>query len=135
MYILQGIGVQVDSPALQDIIKPYYDSMIAELIVYGVDRKDALRRCNRALGNLLLKALDDDPVTQSIINNKDFIAGKYNTGFIEKFIKKRIILPLFCSTPKIRRKAHEKLKSRSQRNRSDSGHPSNDLGAIRSVTA
>ncbi|MDD3702600.1 MAG: acetyl-CoA carboxylase biotin carboxylase subunit [Victivallaceae bacterium] len=90
MYIPSGgIGVRVDSHCFTGYkIKPYYDSMIAKLIVYGVDRKDALRRCNRALGEFIIEGVKTTiPFTQSIINNKDFIAGKYNTGFIEKFIK------------------------------------------------
>lgn len=84
-----GIGVRVDSHCFSGYkIQPYYDSMIAKLIVHGTDRNDALRRCNRALHEFVIEGVKTTiPFAQSIINNKDFIAGKYNTGFIEKIMK------------------------------------------------
>ena len=62
--------------------------MIAKLIVHGADRNDALKRCNRALHEFVIEGVKTTiPFALSIINNKDFMAGKYNTGFIEKIMK------------------------------------------------
>ncbi|MDD2478796.1 MAG: acetyl-CoA carboxylase biotin carboxylase subunit [Victivallaceae bacterium] len=84
-----GIGVRVDSHCFSGYkIQPYYDSMIAKLIVHGADRNDALKRCNRALHEFVIEGVKTTiPFALSIINNKDFMAGKYNTGFIEKIMK------------------------------------------------
>lgn len=84
-----GIGVRIDSHCFSGYkIQPYYDSMIAKLIVYGANRNDALKRCNRALHEFIIEGVKTTiPFAQSIINNKEFMSGKYNTGFIEKFMK------------------------------------------------
>ncbi len=86
-----GIGVRVDSHCFTGYkIPPYYDSMIAKLIVYDVDRASALKRCSRALQEFVVEGVKTTiPFANTIINNKDFGAGKYNTGFIEEFMKEK----------------------------------------------
>jgi acetyl-CoA carboxylase biotin carboxylase subunit len=69
-------------------IPPYYDSMVAKLIVYGDDREQALARCRRALDEFVVDGVKTTiPFTQIVLNNKDFVAGKYNTGYLEKIIQ------------------------------------------------
>jgi acetyl-CoA carboxylase biotin carboxylase subunit len=81
-----GIGVRIDSAVFQGyIIPPTYDSMIAKLIVYGRDREEALNKMKRALGEFVIEGVDTNIDFQyKILNNRSFIEGKYNTGFINK---------------------------------------------------
>lgn len=86
-----GIGVRVDTHVYSGYkIPPYYDSMIAKLIVHGKDRKHALARCSRALEEFIVEGVKTTiPLSQKIIQNKDFAAGKYNTGFVEKMMQEQ----------------------------------------------
>jgi acetyl-CoA carboxylase biotin carboxylase subunit len=86
-----GIGVRVDSHCYTGYrIPPYYDSMIAKLIVHDVDRASALKRCSRALQEFVVDGVKTTiPFANTIINNKEFGAGKYNTGFIEALMKEK----------------------------------------------
>ena len=53
-----GIGVRVDTLAHQDgIIPPYYDSLVAKLIVYGEDRDEAIARMRRALDMFVIEGI------------------------------------------------------------------------------
>ena len=81
-----GIGVRVDTHAYTGYtIPPYYDSMIAKLIVKGSTREQALARCRRALDEFVVEGIATTiPFAQQILGNKDFIAGHYDTGFIER---------------------------------------------------
>ncbi|QSH41469.1 acetyl-CoA carboxylase biotin carboxylase subunit [Lentisphaerota bacterium ZTH] len=84
-----GIGVRIDSHVYSGYtIPPYYDSMIAKLIVKGKDRKQALIRCRRALEEFTVEGISTTiPFTQQVISKKDFAQGKYDTGFIEKMMQ------------------------------------------------
>ena len=68
-------------------IPPYYDSMIGKLIVHGNNRAEALAICRRALGEFVIEGVKTTiPFQMKIINHKDFAAGKYDTGFVEKML-------------------------------------------------
>ena len=84
-----GIGVRIDSHVYSGYtIPPYYDSMIAKLIIHGDDRQHAIERCKRALEEFVVEGIDTTiPFTQFIINNKDFVDGDYNTGFLERLLQ------------------------------------------------
>ncbi len=81
-----GIGVRVDTHVYSGYrIPPYYDSMIAKLIVKGADREQAIARCRRALDEFTVEGVKTTiPFSQQIVHNKDFIAGHYDTGFVER---------------------------------------------------
>ncbi len=81
-----GIGVRIDSHVYSGYkIPPYYDSMICKLIVKGANREQALERCRRALDEFVVEGIKTTiPFSQQILANKDFIAGHYDTGFIER---------------------------------------------------
>lgn len=83
-----GPGVRVDTHVYTGYrIPPYYDSMIAKLIVVGADREQALARCRRALDEFIVEGVSTTiPFSQLIMSNKDFIAGHYDTGFIERMM-------------------------------------------------
>jgi acetyl-CoA carboxylase, biotin carboxylase subunit len=83
-----GIGVRVDTWAYTDcVIPPYYDSLVAKLITYGVDRQEAIQRMQRALGMFIVEGIHTSiPLHQKILADPDFQAGKFDTNFIKRFM-------------------------------------------------
>jgi acetyl-CoA carboxylase biotin carboxylase subunit len=83
-----GMGVRVDSAAYADaVIPPYYDSMIAKLIVKGRDRAEAIARMKRALDMFVIEGIKTSiPLQRRILSDPDFAAGKFDTHFIEKLL-------------------------------------------------
>jgi acetyl-CoA carboxylase biotin carboxylase subunit len=86
-----GIGVRVDTWAYTDcVIPPYYDSLVAKLIVYGNDRAEAIRRMQRALSMFIVEGIHTSiPMQQKIMADPDFKAGKFDTNFIKRFMKEK----------------------------------------------
>ena len=83
-----GLHVRVDS-ALYDGYKipPYYDSMIAKLIVYGQNRNDALMRLKRALEEFVIHGPKTTiPLHQALIENPDFLNGDYSIKWLENWL-------------------------------------------------
>lgn len=82
-----GFGIRVDSHSYPGYkIPPYYDSMIGKLICWGRDREEARRRMYRALKEYVVTGIKTTiPFHQDIIENKTFISGKFNTGFIAEY--------------------------------------------------
>jgi acetyl-CoA carboxylase biotin carboxylase subunit len=86
-----GLHVRVDS-ALYDgyRIPPYYDSLIAKLIVYGANRNDALMRLRRALEEFVIHGPKTTiPLQQAIIEAPDFIDGNYSIKWLERWLAAR----------------------------------------------
>ncbi|MEQ8897218.1 MAG: acetyl-CoA carboxylase biotin carboxylase subunit [Roseovarius sp.] len=84
-----GLGVRMDS-ALYDGYKipPYYDSLIAKLIVHGRDRQSALARLNRALGELIVDGVDTTvPLFHALLQEEDIQTGTYNIHWLEKWLE------------------------------------------------
>ncbi|HXK61627.1 MAG TPA: acetyl-CoA carboxylase biotin carboxylase subunit [Acidobacteriota bacterium] len=81
-----GPGIRVDSCAYSDyVVSPHYDSLIAKLIAYGKDRREALARLNRALEMFAIEGIETTiPLHKKIINHPDFITGKFGTSFLEQ---------------------------------------------------
>jgi acetyl-CoA carboxylase biotin carboxylase subunit len=81
-----GPGVRVDTGVFSGAeISPYYDPMIAKLICYGVSRKQAMRRMSRALAEYhILGVTANTAFHQNILQNNDFIAGNFDTKFVEE---------------------------------------------------
>jgi acetyl-CoA carboxylase biotin carboxylase subunit len=81
-----GIGVRVDTHAYEGyMIPPYYDSMIAKLIVTADTRGEAIARMYRALDEFVIEGIASTiPFHKKLMRNKKFIEGKFDTGFIEK---------------------------------------------------
>ena len=84
-----GTGVRVDSAAYADaVIPPYYDSMIAKLIVKGRDRAEAIGRMKRALEMFVIEGIKTSiPLHRRILADPDFAAGKFDTHFIERLLR------------------------------------------------
>jgi len=68
-------------------ISPFYDSMIAQLIVHGKDRKDAIKRLLKALDETSIKGVCTNiSLLKRILNDDTFIKGVYDTGFLPSFL-------------------------------------------------
>jgi acetyl-CoA carboxylase biotin carboxylase subunit len=85
-----GPGVRVDSFAHAECtVSPYYDSMIAKIIVHGRDRREAIARMRRTLEMTVIEGIKTSvPLHLKIMNDPDFQAGRMNTGFMERFMPK-----------------------------------------------
>ncbi|HWG58319.1 MAG TPA: acetyl-CoA carboxylase biotin carboxylase subunit [Candidatus Acidoferrales bacterium] len=81
-----GPGIRVDTAAYSDaVIPPYYDSLIAKLIAHGRDRAEAIARMNRALDGFVVQGIKTTiPLQKKILAHPDFIAGKFDTHFLER---------------------------------------------------
>ena len=85
-----GLGIRVDSEIYSGYsIPPFYDSMIAKLIVHGKTRNAALMRLRRALEEFVIEGVKTTiPLHQEIISQAEFIDGQYNIHWLEKFMEK-----------------------------------------------
>ena len=83
-----GTGVRVDSAAYSGaLIPPYYDSLVAKLIVKGRDRGEAIGRMKRALEMFVIEGIKTSiPLHRRILADPDFAAGRFDTHFIEKLL-------------------------------------------------
>jgi acetyl-CoA carboxylase, biotin carboxylase subunit len=82
-----GPGVRVDTAAHAECtIPPYYDSMIAKIIVHGRDRQEAIARMKRTLEMSVVEGIRTSiPLHLKILNDPDFVAGRLSTHFMERF--------------------------------------------------
>ena len=83
-----GPGVRVDTFAHSECtVSPYYDSMIAKIIVHGRDRQEAIARMRRTLEMTVIDGIKTSiPLHLKILADKDFIAGRLSTSFMERYI-------------------------------------------------
>ena len=85
-----GPGVRVDSGCYSGItIPPYYDSMIAKLIVYGENRKSCIARLERALEEFVVDGIKTTiPFYQKILKEENFLNGNYDIHWVENYMEK-----------------------------------------------
>ncbi len=85
-----GLGVRLDTAAYQGyLIPPYYDSLIAKLIVWGRDRAEAISRGRRALDFFVIEGIKTTiPLHRRILDDPDFVAGRLSTRFMERMSAK-----------------------------------------------
>jgi acetyl-CoA carboxylase biotin carboxylase subunit len=83
-----GPGVRVETFAHSECtITPYYDSMIAKIIVQGRDRAEAIARMRRTLEMTVIEGIKTSiPLHLRILNDRDFVAGTVSTSFMERFL-------------------------------------------------
>jgi acetyl-CoA carboxylase biotin carboxylase subunit len=86
-----GNGVRVDTAQYAEgVVPPYYDSLIAKLIVHGVDRAEAIAKMERALSQFVVQGIETSiPLHQEIFADAGFRAGEFDTKFMERFLAKR----------------------------------------------
>jgi len=82
-----GLGVRVETAAYtQYVIPPYYDSMIAKLIVHAATREEAIMRMQRALDEFIIEGVKTTiPMHKKILNDPDFQRGNISTKFMERY--------------------------------------------------
>lgn len=87
-----GLGVRVDSEIYSGYsIPPYYDSMIAKLIVHAETRNAALMRLRRALEEFVIMGVKTTiPLHQEIIAQPEYLDGQYDIHWLENFMKSKI---------------------------------------------
>jgi len=87
-----GTGVRVDTHLYAEgTVPPYYDSMIAKLVVRGKDRSEAISRMSRALDMFIVEGIYTSiPLHKRIMRDPDFIAGRFDTKFMERFLNKKV---------------------------------------------
>ena len=83
-----GTGVRVDTFVYAEAtVPPYYDSLIAKLVVRGKDRDEAIQRMRRALDMFIVEGIHTSiPLHRKILQHPDFIAGRTDTKFMERML-------------------------------------------------
>ena len=86
-----GPGVRVDTFAHSECtITPYYDSMIAKIIVHGRDRQEAIARMRRTLEMTVIEGIKTSiPLHLKILSDPDFIAGRLSTAFMDRYLSEK----------------------------------------------
>ncbi len=83
-----GIGVRVDTAAYTDgVIPPYYDSLVAKLVVHAPDRTEAIARMQRALDTFIVEGIHTIiPLHKRLLNTPEFRSGQFDTNFVGRFL-------------------------------------------------
>ena len=83
-----GPGVRIETFAHSDCtVSPYYDSMIAKIIVHGRDRAEAIARMKRTLEMTVVEGIKTTiPLHLRVLADPEFVAGKLSTSFMERFL-------------------------------------------------
>jgi acetyl-CoA carboxylase biotin carboxylase subunit len=83
-----GPGVRIDSGVYPGYsIPPFYDSMVAKLITWGIDRREAVERMKRALTEFYIEGIRTTiPFHKKVMKNKEFLRGQYTTDFVSEFM-------------------------------------------------
>jgi acetyl-CoA carboxylase, biotin carboxylase subunit len=85
-----GLGVRIDSHIYQDyIVPPFYDSLLAKMIVWANDREQALHRAKRALEEFIIEGIPTTiPFHLKVLEDQRFLSGKFDTHFIDNLLIK-----------------------------------------------
>ncbi len=85
-----GNGVRVDTAQYAEgFVPPYYDSLIAKLIVHGKDRAEAMARMQRSLEMFVVEGIHTTiPLHQKIFADAEFREGRFDTKFMERFFER-----------------------------------------------
>lgn len=87
LYLPGGKGIRIDTAVYSGYTIPvYYDSMIAKLIVWGKGRKEAIRKMQSALGEVIIEGVDTNVDYQyEILQDQDYLDGNVDVEFIQRF--------------------------------------------------
>jgi acetyl-CoA carboxylase biotin carboxylase subunit len=85
-----GPGVRLDSALYRGMdVTPFYDSMLAKLVVHGADREQAIERCARALPEMRIVGISTSmPVALRVLRSNEFRGGDYDTSILEHIDRK-----------------------------------------------
>jgi acetyl-CoA carboxylase, biotin carboxylase subunit len=86
-----GPGTRVDTHAYEDyVIPPYYDSLVAKLIVHDRTRAETIARMSRALDFFVVEGIHTSiPLHKRILRDPEFMAGRMSTRFLEGFLRRQ----------------------------------------------
>ena len=86
-HVPGGPGVRVDTFAHEGCeISPYYDSMVAKIMTHGRDRREAIARMKRCLDLTVVEGIKTNiPMHKRILEDPDFVAGRIDTSFMNRF--------------------------------------------------
>ena len=86
-HIPGGFGVRVDTHAYTDyVVPPYYDSLIAKLIVYAQTREGAIQKMAGALEEFVIEGIKTTvPFHRQVMADERFRSGKFDTSFLDTF--------------------------------------------------
>jgi len=87
-HVPGGPGIRVDSASyMGSVITPYYDSLIAKLIVHAETRDKAIAKMNGALSEFVIEGIQTTlPLHKSVFEESGFIKGRYSTTFLDTFL-------------------------------------------------
>jgi acetyl-CoA carboxylase biotin carboxylase subunit len=85
-----GLGVRIDSALYTGyVVPPFYDSMVAKLIVHAPTRADAINRLRRALDEFVVMGIKTTiPLHRRIVDDVDFQSGNYTIHWLEQFVNR-----------------------------------------------
>jgi acetyl-CoA carboxylase biotin carboxylase subunit len=88
-HVPGGRGVRIDSVAYGGyVVSPYYDSLIAKLIIHAGSREEAIRKGMVALDEYLVEGIHTNiPLHQKILANQEFLDGRVSVRFLDKILK------------------------------------------------
>ncbi len=91
LHVPGGFGVRVDSFIYDEYkVVPFYDSLLAKLIVHGRTREEAISKMRQALDEFVVKGVKTTlPIHRQIFASQEFVESKYTTRFIEEFLQKK----------------------------------------------
>ncbi len=88
LHLPGGPGVRVDTAVnVQSVVTPYYDSLIAKLIVHADSRDEAIRKMKGALSEFVIEGIKTSiPFHRKVFDDPGFIKGRYSTNFLERLL-------------------------------------------------
>ena len=94
-YAPGGPGVRIDTFAHEGCeISPYYDSLVMKLMTHGRDRAEAIARMRRCLDVMVIEGIKTNiPLHRRILDDSDFVAGRFDTRFMDRFAPEKRAVP------------------------------------------
>ena len=100
LHLPGGPGVRVDTALYCGYeVPPYYDSLVAKVLVHAPTRLEAIRRMRRSLEELVIEGYPTNAsLAHLVMHNSEFVRGNYDTGFMERNLEKLLELSRTCDT-------------------------------------
>ena len=98
LHLPGGPGVRVDTALYTGYeVPPYYDSLVAKVLVHGSTRLEAIRRMRRALEELIIEGYPTNaPLAHLIMHDRSFVRGQYDTGYLDGNLERLLELARTC---------------------------------------
>ena len=98
LHLPGGPGVRVDTALYTGYeVSPYYDSLVAKVLVHAPTRLEAIRRMRRALEELIIEGYPTNaPLAHLIMHDRAFVQGQYDTGYLDQNLDRLLELARTC---------------------------------------